>query len=191
MYAVVEIGGKQYRIVKDMKLKIPFINAEPGKKVAFNRILMVADEGGNITLGNPVIKDQQVDATILEHGREKKIIIFKKKRRKGYQKKVGHRQHFTMIEINDIKSVKSKIVTEAKKEMIEVSKAKQKAAEKKPPKQKVKKETVKQVRKTKTVSKKSTGIKKVMEKTKSTADKAAKKTPTKSKTKAAAKGKKS
>jgi large subunit ribosomal protein L21 len=202
MYAVVEIRGKQYRIAKDMKVKIPFINLEAGKKVEFDRVLMLEDDKGNIIWGNPVIKDQLVNATILNHGREKKIIVFKKKRRKGYKKKNGHRQDYTMIEIEDIKSGKAKTVSAAEKQTAEAPKIKSKeqekvsakeqkatAAVKTAPKPKVTKPGVKKEEKIKTAKKKETGIKKAAEKKKSTKVQAAKKTAAKSKTKAAPKKK--
>jgi large subunit ribosomal protein L21 len=124
MYAVVEIGGQQYRIEKDMKLKVTHLNSEPGGKISFDRVLLLQDRDGTVTLGKPVIKDKQVTATVIEHGREKKVIVFKKKRRKGYQKKNGHRQDYTLIEINDIKTVKATV--EAKKPAADLAKTEEK-----------------------------------------------------------------
>jgi large subunit ribosomal protein L21 len=102
MYAIVEISGKQFRVQKDMKLRIPKQESEPGKKIGFDRVLMIEDDKGNTTIGDPVVKNTQVAATVVEHGRDKKVIVFKKKRRKGYQKKQGHRQDYSVIEINTI-----------------------------------------------------------------------------------------
>ena len=102
MYAIVEISGKQFRVQKDMRLRIPQQESEPGKKIGFDRVLLVEDDNGNTTIGNPLVKNTQVAATVIEHGRDKKVIVFKKKRRKGYKKKQGHRQGYSVIEINTI-----------------------------------------------------------------------------------------
>jgi large subunit ribosomal protein L21 len=102
MYAIVEISGKQFRVQKDMKLRIPKQETEPGKKIGFDRVLMIEDDKGKTTIGDPLVKNTQVAATIVEHGRDKKVIVFKKKRRKGYQKTQGHRQDYSVIEINTI-----------------------------------------------------------------------------------------
>ena len=106
MQAVVEIGGKQFRVAKDMAIKVPHLQGDAGEKVDFDRVYMVEDDKGNVTLGKPLVKDISVSAKIVEHGREKKIIVFKKKRRKGYQKKNGHRQGFSLIEITGIGAAK-------------------------------------------------------------------------------------
>jgi large subunit ribosomal protein L21 len=120
MYAIVEIAGKQFRVSKEMKLKVPLLKTEPGKNIDFERVLAYEDDKGTIAFGTPVLENTNVTAKIIEHGRDKKVIVFKKKRRKGYQKKNGHRQGFSLIEITDIgaakktKPVKKAEVTEAK-----------------------------------------------------------------------------
>ncbi len=101
MYAIVEIAGKQYRVEKDARLKVPLLHHEVGEKVEFDRVLLISDDGG-VKIGAPVVEGAKVSAEVLEHGREKKIIVFKKKRRKGYRRKKGHRQHFTRIKIENI-----------------------------------------------------------------------------------------
>ena len=113
MYAIVEIAGKQFRVAKDMKLKVPVIQGDAGNNVDFAQVFLVEDDKGNITLGKPLVKDISVSAKIIEHSREKKIIVFKKKRRKGYQKKNGHRQGFSMIEITGIGAAKKAKETKA------------------------------------------------------------------------------
>ncbi len=127
MYAIVEISGKQYRVSKDLKLKVPRLDSEPGKKVGFDRILLLEDDKGKTTVGSPLIKNMLVNATVVEHGRDKKVIIFKKKRRKGYEKIQGHRQGFSIIEINTIgagtvkketPAPKAKAVVEKKEEAV-------------------------------------------------------------------------
>lgn len=132
MYAIVEISGKQFRVQKDMRLRVPRQESEPGKKIGFDRVLLVEDDKGNTTIGNPLVKDTQVAATLVEHGRDKKVIVFKKKRRKGYQKKQGHRQGYSVIEINTIgaptvkkpvPAAKEKTVPTPKKEVKTTEKA--------------------------------------------------------------------
>jgi large subunit ribosomal protein L21 len=115
MYAIVEISGKQFRVEKDMKLRIPLQETEPGKKIGFDRVLLIEDDKGNTTIGNPLVKNTQVAATVVKHDRDKKVIVFKKKRRKGYQKKNGHRQDFSLIEINSIGAPTIKKVAPAAK----------------------------------------------------------------------------
>ncbi len=101
MYAIVEIAGKQFRVEKDAQIKVPLLHHEVGEKVEFDKVLFVNDDSG-VKVGAPVVEGAKVSAEVLEHGREKKIIVFKKKRRKGYRKKQGHRQHFTRIKIENI-----------------------------------------------------------------------------------------
>ncbi|HFB67827.1 MAG TPA: 50S ribosomal protein L21 [Calditrichae bacterium] len=101
MYAIVEIAGKQFRVEKDAQIKVPLLHHEVGEKVEFDKVLFVNDDSG-VKVGAPVVEGAKVSAEVLEHGREKKIIVFKKKRRKGYRKKRGHRQQFTRIKIENI-----------------------------------------------------------------------------------------
>ena len=101
MYAIVDIYGKQFRVEKNLILKVPFISEEVGKSVNFEKIILVMDDK-KIKVGQPLVKGAKVSAKILEHGREKKVTVFKKKRRKGYQVKNGHRQNFTKIQIENI-----------------------------------------------------------------------------------------
>jgi large subunit ribosomal protein L21 len=106
MYAIVEIAGKQFRVAKDMKIKVPLLDVEPGKSVDFDQVMLVEDDKGDVKLGTPVVGETSVTARVIEHGRDPKIIVFKKKRRKGYQKKRGHRQDFSLIEITGIGAAK-------------------------------------------------------------------------------------
>jgi large subunit ribosomal protein L21 len=123
MYAIVEIAGKQFKVEKDQKLYVHRLKEDEGKKVTFDKILMI-DNKDKISLGTPLISGAQVGAKILKHLKSDKIIVFKKKRRKGYRVKNGHRQLLTQIQINDIslsgakkqkKSVKAVEQTEEKK----------------------------------------------------------------------------
>jgi large subunit ribosomal protein L21 len=101
MYAIVDIHGQQLRVEEKQIIKIPFIREEIGKSVSFDKILLMSDEK-NIKIGQPLVKGAKVTGTVMEHGREKKVVIWKKKRRKGYQVKNGHRQNYTRIQIEKI-----------------------------------------------------------------------------------------
>tara|TARA_B100000900_G_C20427989_1_gene653763 strand:- start:57 stop:554 length:498 start_codon:yes stop_codon:yes gene_type:complete len=116
MYAIVEISGKQFKVEKKQKLFVNRIDAEEGKKVSFDNVLMFSD-GNKLSIGSPVVSGVKVDAKVLKHLKSDKVIVFKKKRRKGYKVKNGHRQQITQIEINDIISGASKKSSAAKKEV--------------------------------------------------------------------------
>ncbi len=103
MYAIVEIAGQQFKVQKDQKIFVHRLDAEAGQKVEFDKVLLV-DNGGKITLGAPAISGAKVTAEVTEHVKGDKVIIFRKKRRKGYRKKNGHRQSFTALHISDIKA---------------------------------------------------------------------------------------
>jgi len=118
MYAIVNISGKQYKAEKGAKLCVPKQHLEEGKKLVLEDVLMVHD-GKSSKFGNPNIPGAKVTATILDHGRERKILVYKKKRRKGYQRKNGHRQWYTNIEIQNIQMSKAKSTPKQKKETIE------------------------------------------------------------------------
>jgi large subunit ribosomal protein L21 len=101
MYAVVEIAGKQFKVSDSEKVRVPRLDQEAGNTIAFDRVLLLADNG-NIKVGNPTVEGAKVEAKILGHGKDEKVIVFKKKRRKGYRVKKGHRQGYTEIEITRI-----------------------------------------------------------------------------------------
>ncbi len=101
MYAIIETGGLQFKVETGMKLNIPKIPGEVGEQIVIDRVLLT-DDGKDSVVGTPFVKDATVGATILEHGRDKKIIVFKRKRRKGMEKKQGHRQDYTRVEIGEI-----------------------------------------------------------------------------------------
>jgi large subunit ribosomal protein L21 len=103
MYAVVNTGGKQYKVQKGETLRIEKIPGEVGSAVTFDKVLMVAD-GENIRVGQPVLENVAVQAQIVEQDKAKKILIFKYKRRKRYRRKNGHRQPFTAIRIDGIEA---------------------------------------------------------------------------------------
>jgi large subunit ribosomal protein L21 len=102
MYAIVNIAGKQYKVAEGDKLQVARLSSEVGDKVNFDNVLLT-DDGKDIKIGKPAVKGAVVSAEILEHGRLKKILVYKKKRRKGYQRKNGHRQDFSSIMVNSIK----------------------------------------------------------------------------------------
>ena len=102
MYAIIRTGGKQYRVNEGSILKIEKIAGEKGDKVTFSEVLLVSDDDGTIKVGDPVVANAAVTSEILEQGRNKKIIVFKYKRRKNYRRKQGHRQPFTKIKIDQI-----------------------------------------------------------------------------------------
>jgi large subunit ribosomal protein L21 len=99
MYAVIESGGKQYRVAEGDEIQVEKLEIEAGKEVDFDRVLMVADEG-NVKIGSPTVEGAKVKATVKEHGRGKKIIVYKHK--KNYHKKQGHRQSYTRLHIDKI-----------------------------------------------------------------------------------------
>jgi large subunit ribosomal protein L21 len=101
MYAVFKTGGKQFRAEPGTRLKVPSLKAEEGDTVTFEEVLLTGD-GEKVKVGEPTVKGASVKAEVVGHGRTRKIIVFKRKRRKGYRKKQGHRQGFTEIQVNDI-----------------------------------------------------------------------------------------
>ena len=109
MYAIINISGKQYKATSGSRLRVPKQDGETGTSLTFDKVLLIND-GKNTVVGEPILKGASVTGTIIEHGRNKKILVYKKKRRKGYQRKNGHRQWFTEIEFGTIKAVKSKSV---------------------------------------------------------------------------------
>jgi large subunit ribosomal protein L21 len=103
MYAIVEIAGQQFKVSKDQKLFVHRLEGAEGSKIDFTKVLLV-DDNGKFKVGAPVVEGAKVTATILSHLKGDKVLVFKKKRRKGYQKLNGHRQLFSQIEINEIKA---------------------------------------------------------------------------------------
>jgi len=101
VYAVIESGGKQYRVEEGATLQVEALDAEPGTAVTLDRVLLVAD-GENVTVGAPVVKGASVQATVVRHGRGKKVIVFKYKSKAHYRRKRGHRQNFTALRIDKI-----------------------------------------------------------------------------------------
>jgi large subunit ribosomal protein L21 len=102
MYAIVEIAGQQFKVEEGKKIFVHRLEEENGNKVEFDQVLLIEDKG-KVVIGEPVIKDALVEGKVLEQLRGDKVIVFKKKRKKGYRVKNGHRQYFTQVEIVSIK----------------------------------------------------------------------------------------
>ena len=101
MYAIVEIAGQQFKVEKERKVYVHRLPQEEGADVTFEKVLLVDNEGV-ISIGAPVVEGAKVPATVLKHLKGDKVIVFKKKRRKGYKKKNGHRQYLTQIQITEV-----------------------------------------------------------------------------------------
>ena len=114
MYAIVEIAGHQFKVEKDQKVFVNRLATEEGKKVSFDNVLLIGD-GNNVTVGAPAIGGAQVGAKVLNHLKGDKVIVFKKKRRKGYRVKNGHRQALTEIQIESIIASGAKPAAKAEK----------------------------------------------------------------------------
>ena len=142
MYAIVEISGKQFKVEKKQKLFVNRLDVAEGKKISFDNVLMVND-GSKSSVGTPNVSGVQVDAKVLKHLKSDKVIVFKKKRRKGYKVRNGHRQAITEIEISDILTGVSKKATVKKADAPKKAEAKKTVATKKvePKKASVKKES--------------------------------------------------
>ena len=132
MYAIVEIAGQQFKVEKDQQIFVHRLEEKEGAKVEFDNVLLI-DNNGKVNVGAPAISGAKVTAKVLDHVKGDKVVVFKKKRRKGYRVKNGHRQAFTQIEIQSIvekgATAKKATATTVKKE----AKAEPKAAAKKAP----------------------------------------------------------
>jgi large subunit ribosomal protein L21 len=115
MYAIVEIAGQQFKVEKNDEIFVHRLDGEPGTKLEFNEILLV-DQEGKISVGKPYVDGSKITGKILEHARGDKVIVFKKKRRKGFQKETGHRQDFSKILIENITFTGAAKEKKAKKE---------------------------------------------------------------------------
>ena len=133
MYAIVEISGKQFKVEKKQKLFVNRLDVAEGKKISFDNVLMIND-GSKSSVGTPNVSGVQVDAKVLNHLKSDKVIVFKKKRRKGYKVKNGHRQAITEIEISDILTGVSKKATAKKAETKKTEVPKKAEAKKASPK---------------------------------------------------------
>ncbi len=112
MYALIEACGKQYKVVEGETVFFEKLDSEEGKKVTFDKVILVSDENGKVQIGNPYVKDVKVEGKVISHGKAKKIIVFKMKPKKNERKKQGHRQPYTKVEITSIKTATTKTSTE-------------------------------------------------------------------------------
>ena len=119
MYAIVEMAGQQFKVAKDQKVFVHRLDAKEGSKVSFDRVLLI-DDDGSVTIGAPVVEGAAVEVKVLQHLKGDKVIVFKKKRRKGYQKQNGHRQYLTEVSIENIVSSGAKKAAPKKEEAKEV-----------------------------------------------------------------------
>lgn len=101
MYAIVEIAGQQFKVENNDEIFVHRLEGEPGTKVEFDQVLLL-DQDGKVTVGKPVVEGSKISGEILEHVRGDKVVVFKKKRRKGFQKETGHRQDFSKVRIENI-----------------------------------------------------------------------------------------
>ena len=124
MYAIVDIAGQQFKVEKDQKYFVHQLDAKPGSKITFEKVLLL-DDKGKVTIGGPLINGIQVTAIIDQHLLGNKVIVFKKKRRKGYAVKNGHRQRLTEITVQEIgkKSASKKTATKSEDKKVEAKKA--------------------------------------------------------------------
>ena len=146
MFAIIRADGRQYRVAKGDVIRFDRMKAEPGDSFETGQVLAIAEEDNKLKIGSPVVEGAKVEGTVLQHGRDKKIIVFKRKRRKTYRRKYGHRQDHTLVKIDKIsakapaakKAVQKKVVeetaeapkTSAKKTTVKKTTAKKPAAKK-------------------------------------------------------------
>ena len=104
MYALIEFAGKQFRVEEGNSIKVPYIDGKVGSKITIDKILYM-DDGKNKMVGNPLVSGVKINGEIISHGRERKVVVFKFKRRKGYQKKNTHRQEYSMLKIGKLGKV--------------------------------------------------------------------------------------
>ena len=120
MFAIISADGRQYRVSKGDIIRFDRMKAEPGDQFETGQVLAIAEEDNKLKIGSPVVEGAKVEGTVLQHGKDKKIIVFKRKRRKTYRRKYGHRQDHTLVKIDKIsakapaakKAVQKKVVEE-------------------------------------------------------------------------------
>ena len=105
MYALIEFAGKQFKVEEGSSIKVPYVDGKVGSKVNFEKIIYM-DDGKNKMVGTPIVDGVKIDGKIISHGRERKVVVFKFKRRKGYQKKNTHRQEYSILKIGKVGKAK-------------------------------------------------------------------------------------
>ena len=126
MYAIIESCGKQYKVAEGDVVFFEKLDAEEGKKVTFDNVILVSEEG-KVQVGNPYVKGVKVEGKVVSHGKGKKIIVFKMKAKKNYRRKQGHRQPYTKVEITSIKTAAKTEQTQAASANAESKKVAEKA----------------------------------------------------------------
>ena len=126
MYAIIESCGKQYKVAEGDVVFFEKLDAEEGKKVTFDKVVLVSEEG-KVQVGTPYVKGVKVEGKVVSHGKGKKIIVFKMKPKKNYRRKQGHRQPYTKVEITSIKTATKKAETKKATEKTETKKVAEKA----------------------------------------------------------------
>ena len=157
MFAIISADGRQYRVAKGDVIRFDRMKAEPGDSFETSQVLAIAEEDNKLKIGSPVVQGAKVEGTVLEHGRDKKIIVFKRKRRKTYRRKYGHRQDHTLVKIDKISAKAPAVKKTVQKKVVEES------AE--APNISAKKTTAKKTTAKKTTAKKTTAKKPVTKKT--------------------------
>ena len=136
MFAIIRADGRQYRVAKGDIIRFDRMKAEPGDSFETRQVLAIAEEDNKLKIGSPVVEGAKVEGTVLQHGNDKKIIVFKRKRRKTYRRKYGHRQDHTLVKIDKISAkaaaAKKTVQKKSVKETAEAAKstAKKTAAKK-------------------------------------------------------------
>ena len=132
MFAIIRADGKQYRVAKGDIIRFDRMKSEPGDLFETSQVLAIAEEDNMLKIGSPVVEGAKVEGTVLEHGKDKKIIVFKRKRRKTYRRKYGHRQDHTLVMIDKISAKAPTSKKTSQKKVVEVTAEPQKTSAKKP-----------------------------------------------------------
>ena len=130
MYALIEFAGKQFKVEEGSSIKVPYVDGKVGSKIAFDKIIYM-DDGKNKTVGTPIVAGAKIDGEIVSHGRERKVVVFKFKRRKGYQKKNTHRQEYSILKVGKVGKAKKVAKKESAKPVKSKPSAKKEAVAKK------------------------------------------------------------
>ena len=130
MYALIEFAGKQFKVEEGSSIKVPYVDGKVGSKVTFDKIIYM-DDGKNKTVGTPIVAGVKIDGEIVSHGRERKVVVFKFKRRKGYQKKNTHRQEYSILKVGKVGKAKKVAKKELAKSVESKPAAQNEAAPKK------------------------------------------------------------
>ena len=130
MYALIEFAGKQFKVEEGSSIKVPYVDGKVGSKVNFEKIIYM-DDGKNKMVGTPIVAGVKIDGEIVSHGRERKVVVFKFKRRKGYQKKNTHRQEYSILKVGKVGKAKKVAKKESAKPVESKPVAQNEAAPKK------------------------------------------------------------